>query len=198
MNYLAHLFLADDDPDALIGSLMGDFAKGHIDQTLPPAMRHGIRLHRRIDSFTDSHQVVQHSKRLIRPEYRRYAGILIDMFYDHYLARHWQDYSHESLDVFAEKVSRVVLSHMDRLPPSMKRSMTYMIRNDLLLSYREVAGIRRALRGIETRLKRPSGLRHATEDLALNYTAFGEDFFDFFPLLIDFVRQQNETDVAVD
>ncbi len=197
MNYLAHLYLAGDDPESFIGSLMGDFVKGAIDHSLPAAVRHAVWQHRRIDSFTDAHPTVLNSKRRIRPGFRRYAGILIDLYYDHFLAREWPQYSGVPLDDFAEGVYRVLELNHHRFPVAMQRSMSYMRGNGLLQSYRELSGIERALRGIETRLKRPSRLREAIVDLERNHTALGEDFSVFFPDLVGYVRQLDPCRSAV-
>lgn len=189
MNYLAHLYLAGDDPGSRIGSLMGDFAKGRIDPSLSCAVRQGIWLHRRIDAFTDAHPLVRRSKRRMRPEYRRYAGILVDLFYDHFLAAQWDRYCRHPLDVFARDVYRILRAHQHGFPEPMQRSMRYMREHDLLQSYREIAGIARALRGIEGRLQRPSRLREAASELEHNYRPLADDFADFFPDLIRHVRQ---------
>lgn len=189
MNYLAHLYLAGDDPQALVGSLMGDFVKGRIDPARPRAIRDGIRLHRRIDAFTDAHATVLHSKRRLHPDFRRYGGILIDVFYDHFLARDWSHYADKPLEPFVHRVYAIMSDHHDRLPSRMQRSMRYMVGNDLLLSYRDIDGIARALRGIETRLSRPSRLGEAVSELETHYGALRQDFKDFFPQLITFARQ---------
>ena len=189
VNYLAHLYLAGDDPEAFIGSLMGDFVKGAIDPALPPVLRHGVWLHRRIDSYTDAHPTVIRSKRRIRPGFRRYAGVLVDLYYDHFLARDWANYSDVPLDEFAQAVYRILDRHHHRFPARMQRSMSYMKENGLLQSYREISGIERALRGIETRLKRPSRLREATADLEHNHAALADDFAAFFPDLIRHVAK---------
>jgi acyl carrier protein phosphodiesterase len=189
LNYLAHLFLADDDPYSRIGSLMGDFAKGSIDAALAPAIRRGIVMHRRIDSFTDAHAIVARSKRRIRPEFRRYAGILVDLYYDHFLALEWSQYSAVPLEDFVQEVYRILRVHLDGFPAPMQRSIAYMTANDLLLSYGEIDGIGRALRGIEGRLKRPRRLRDGVQDLESNYALFAADFAAFFPQLIAYVRK---------
>lgn len=188
MNYLAHLYLSDDDADSLVGSLMGDFVKGRIDDGLPARVRDGVWLHRRVDSFTDAHPVVRRSKARIQPEFRRYAGILVDMFYDHFLARQWPDYASQPLEHFSRHVYRVFTDQQHTFPSRMQHSMAYMVKNNLLVSYREVAGIAHALAGIEGRLKRPSGLRHAATELHGNYADLFYDFSEFFPELIDFTR----------
>ena len=176
MNYLAHLYLADDDAESLIGSLMGDFIKGRVDERLPVGIRNGVILHRRVDTFTDAHPVVRRSKARIRPEFRRYAGILVDMFYDHFLARRWSDYASLPLEHFSHRVYRVLADGQHTFPSRMQRSMTYLIDHDLLMSYREVGGIAHALAGIERRLKRPSGLRHAASEAGQPLADLPPDF----------------------
>jgi acyl carrier protein phosphodiesterase len=187
MNYLAHLYLVDDDPESLVGSLMGDFVKGGVNPARPPTIRHAILQHRRIDSFTDAHPLVKRSKQRIHPEFRRYAGILVDMFYDHFLASEWRSYSETPLEEFAGFVYQQLIRHFDTLPPRMQSSMRYMVDNDLLVSYQTIDGIGRALRGVETRLRRPSRLGEAVSELENAYPMLCDDFRDFFPELIRFV-----------
>jgi acyl carrier protein phosphodiesterase len=189
LNYLAHLYLSDDDPESLVGSLMGDFVKGRVDPDLLPEIRWGVLLHRRVDSFTDAHAVFRRSKRRIRPEFRRFAGILVDLYYDHFLARQWTRYSAIPLEDFARSVYRILQERQHSFPATMQRSMSYMVTNELLQSYTELQGIERALHGIEGRLKRPSRLREAIVDLEQNHQALAGDFDTFFPDLIRFVRQ---------
>jgi len=122
MNYLAHLYLGQGSAQSLIGSLMGDFIRGHLDESLPLAIRQGIWLHRKIDAFTDAHPVFRASKGRLRPPLRRYAGILVDVFYDHFLARDWALYSSVSLRDFSWSVYRTLHSHHERLPTPMNRN----------------------------------------------------------------------------
>lgn len=191
MNYLAHLFLADDDTQSIIGNLMGDFVKGHIDESLNPQIRQAILMHRKIDAYTDTHAVVRRSKRRLRAEYRRYGGILVDLYYDHFLALHWSRYSAVALEDFTTYVYRLLRSHQTQFPAPMQRRVSYMIANDLLQSYRQIDGIRHALHGIEGRLKRQSRLSEAVLDLEVNYKALDTDFSTFFLELIDFASQLN-------
>src|ERR1051325_10142199 len=104
MNYLAHLFLAEDDPESLLGNLLGDFVKGAKKDDYPDSIRRGIELHRKVDRFTDAHRVVRSSLSLISPARRRFAGVLVDIFYDHLLAKDWQIYSSVPLATFSQKV----------------------------------------------------------------------------------------------
>lgn len=192
MNYLAHCYLADPHPDSLIGNLMGDFAKGPVDAALAPAIRQGILLHRRVDAFTDSHAVVKRSKRRIEPPFRRYGGILVDLFYDHFLACDWRRYSPLSLPNFSRSVYFTLAARYADLPARMRRSVAYMIAHDLLSSYREIAGVRRALQGVGGRLQRPIHLGDAVRCLQENYQALAADFAQFFPDLIEFTALQKQ------
>lgn len=184
MNYLAHLFLADDDDDSLLGALMGDFVKGPVGTEFSPRMRRAILQHRHIDSFTDQHPVVRQSKQRVSPRFRRYAPILIDMFYDHFLALFWRQYTEQSLPAFSARVYRLLNDRQHDLPDRMLRPMHYLAHYDLLGSYQHRDGIGRALQGIESRLRRPSDLGTAIQELDANFTGLSEDFQQFFPELI--------------
>lgn len=192
MNYLAHLYLADDHPDAVVGALAGDFIKGAIPLDLPPRMRHAVLQHRRIDSFTDSHPLVLRSKRRISPRFRRYAGILVDMFYDHFLACNWATYEARPLEDYAAMVYDIVADHPAPSPGRMSAAMGFMIEHNTLVRYRETQGIALALRGIETRLRRPSQLGEAIDELHHNYAELEQDFAGFFAALIQFVALDEE------
>ena len=191
MNYLAHLYLSDSDADSRVGSLMGDFVKGRVGDDFKPSVREGILLHRKVDSFTDAHPFIRQSKARISPGFRRYAGILVDIFYDHFLATRWHQWSDVSLDEFAGEIYGMLRERQDTFPESMQRSMRYMVSRRLLQSYREIGGVHDALRGIETRLKRPSRLGESVRELEQNYTALRSDFEQFFPLLVEFTQVQS-------
>lgn len=195
MNYLAHLYLAGPQPhpQALVGALMGDFVKGPVPTDYSHRLQQGIVLHRQIDAYTDAHPQVQRSRQRIRPDWRRYGGILVDMFYDHFLACRWQAYSTRPLPLFAAEVYRILTEHQPLLPERMQRSVTYMRDTDLLVSYRDITGIARALAGIERRLRRPSCLGQAAVELEQHYSGFGDDFAAFFPDLIAFVAQHESS-----
>jgi len=127
----------------------------------------------------------------MRPEYRRYAGILLDLFYDHFLAVKWSRYSHLPLEDFARRVYWILQTNQRDVMAPMQRSMNYMVSNELLQSYQEIAGIERALSGIEGRLKRPSRLSGAIAELEANYRDLEEDFVEFFPELTRYTQQLN-------
>ena len=193
MNYLAHLFLAEDHPDAKLGSLMGDFVKGPIADNYSPIMRRAIVEHRRIDSFTDQHPIVTECRARLDTRFRRYGGILIDMFFDHCLARQWEHYSSEPLTDFARRMYQTVEEHRHPLPGRMPIAMHYMIKYDSLVHYGTTEGIHRALQGIATRLKRPSALGDGINELTERPTEWQQAFHAFMPELIAVVQNARES-----
>jgi len=183
MNYLAHLYLAEQSREGLLGSLLGDFVKGRLDDRYPETVRRGIALHRAIDSFTDAHPLHLASRNRIGSQRRRYAGIIIDVCYDHFLCRHWTDYSSESLACFAGRVYDILGEHQDDLPGRLRRIAPYMIADDWLGSYSDLTNVGRALDGIAQRIARSNPLAGALTEIEANYTALDDDFRRFFPEL---------------
>ncbi len=196
MNYLAHLYLAEDSPHAVIGNLLGDFVKGSIGDAYPREIRKGIELHRKVDRFTDSHAVVRASLKLISPQRRRFAGVIVDMFYDHLLAKNWERYSTTPLRVFSQKVYGVLTDNHNLLPERLQHMLPYIIKEDWLTSYREIGAIDRALNRLSNRilkrLGRENSLLNAVEEFDANYQQLESDFHSFFPDLIDYVKKQGE------
>lgn len=191
MNYLAHLYLADDTPESLLGNLLGDFVKGAAAKMrYPPDVQFGIDLHRRIDAFTDAHDVVRQAKSLVSPARRRFAGILVDVCFDHFLARRWAEYHALELEAFAARVYGVLSERRDVLPDRLQRMLPVMIEQGWLTSYREVENVGRAINGISRRLKRENTLMHGVAELTANYATFEASFRAFFPELIEFVASQ--------
>lgn len=188
MNYLAHLYLAEDSPQSLLGNLLGDFVKGQSTEAYCDEIKKGIQLHKKVDIYTDSHPVVRESKRLISPINRKYAGIIVDVFYDHFLAKNWVNYSSVPLQEFTVKVYDILQSNQAILPESIKRVLPNIITKNLLMSYAEIPGINFALQRLSVRLKRENHLGRASEDLTDNYERFKVNFGQFFPELIDYVK----------
>jgi acyl carrier protein phosphodiesterase len=190
MNYLAHLFLAGPEPEALLGALMGDFVKGVLDQRYPAAVTRALALHRRIDTFTDAHPVTAASRARISPERRRFAGIIVDVSYDHFLARHWGEHAHEPLDAFTARVYALLEQHDALLPERLRLIAPRMAQADWLASYAQVESIHAALDRMSLRLKRENRLAGAGAELEANYAALEADFRAFFPDLVRFVQAQ--------
>ncbi len=191
MNYLAHMYLAGDSEESIVGNMLGDFVKGRIGDEFPPGVAEGIRTHRKVDAFTDLHEMVVRSKRLVSPERRRFSGIIVDLAFDHILAANWGDYSGVPLEDFVEKTYGVLAANTDLMPPRPRKILEVMIDEDWLGSYGGLEGIGRALDRIAIRLERRFGrgssLAGAAEEVALNYGALEENFRAFFPELITFV-----------
>lgn len=187
MNYLAHLHLGGPRPGQLLGSLYGDFVKGPLAGRFAAEVEAAILLHRRIDAFTDRHPLVRAACARFPVERRRYAGILLDLFFDHCLARHWDDYADEPLTGFSARVYRV-LDAEPQLPGRLAQIAPRMAAQDWLGSYREFAVLERVLLNMQRRLSRPEGLDGALIELERLYPALLEDFRRFYPELMAFAR----------
>ncbi|RFA26162.1 hypothetical protein CAI21_17690 [Alkalilimnicola ehrlichii] len=194
MNYLAHLYLGDNTDQALVGNLLGDFVKGRIDPAQwPPAMAQGILLHRLIDSFTDAHPIVIRSKSRFSSDRRRFAGIIVDVCYDHFLARHWHRFSAEPLPPFTARVYQALRHYHGYLPPRLRQIAPRMERENWLYSYRQFDTASFVLDRIAQRFKRPTPLQGAGQEAALHYEALEADFLAFFPDAICYARAKMTT-----
>jgi acyl carrier protein phosphodiesterase len=183
VNYLAHLFLAGDTAESLIGNLAGDFVKGRIGDEVPPAIAEGIRQHRRIDAFTDSHPSVAAFRRVLVPEHGHYARVIADVFFDHFLAAGFERYSAEPLDEFLSRVYAAIDPHRDQLPGDLGIVYPRMRDGEWLSSYQTIEGIRQALGGISHRLSRRPQLAPAVHFLSDRHTRAELErlFHEFFP-----------------
>lgn len=193
VNFLAHLCLADLHGICLPGSLLGDFAKGPIETLPTEELRLAVRLHRRIDSFTDQHELVRRSKQRLDPGLRHFRGVLVDLFFDHYLSLHWDCFHDRPLEEFCAAVYEQIGARRRELPSRMQRLIDSMIGHHLLGSYARIAGIRRALEGMSRRFPRPNPLGRGAEELERHYRELEGDFLEFFPLLVGFVERSVPT-----
>jgi acyl carrier protein phosphodiesterase len=189
MNWLAHLYLSDTDTEHRLGNLLADFVKGSARQRLGPGLRRGLECHKVIDFFTDMHPVVFRSKQRIGEPFRRFAGVLVDVFYDHLLARNWDSFAAVPLNAFTAEIYASFLSYSGELPERARGLLERLAREDLLGSYRTLAGIDLALQRIALRLDRPGLLDHAVDELSGQMAELESDFLEFFPQLIDHVKQ---------
>lgn len=187
MNYLAHLHLGGQRPGQLLGSLYGDFVKGRLQGQFAPEIEGAIQLHRSIDVFTDRHPLVDVALSRFSLTRRRYAGIVLDVFFDHCLARDWTLYADRPLALFISDVYRV-LSSERQLPERLAKIAPHMVANDWLGSYQEFEVLEQVLRGISRRLTRPEELAAAMQELRRLYEPLSEDFRLFYPQLQAFAR----------
>ncbi|NMG03194.1 ACP phosphodiesterase [Azoarcus taiwanensis] len=179
MNFLAHAWLAGDDPAHQLGGLMGDFVKGPLPAGLPTDIAAGVALHRRIDVFADGHPAFCRSRGRISPARRRAAGILVDMFYDHFLALHWSDFHPEPLPAFTARMYALMDAHHRMLPPRLAGQLPSMRKDDWLASYRSAEIVAFALDRMSSRLSRPEMLLGGAAELEKHYAGFEADFFEF-------------------
>lgn len=196
MNFLAHLYLSGDNQKIKVGNFIGDFVKGkNLAERFEPGIAKGIALHREIDWYTDRHPVVKESKDRLRPKYRHYSGVIVDVFYDHFLARDWEKYSTALLPDFAEDCYAVIQQHDAILPEDVKYILPYMIRGSWLVNYAKLEGIQRALSGMAKRTRFESKMEQSVEDLKTHYAAFGREFEIFFSELDIHCRQWIEAQI---
>jgi acyl carrier protein phosphodiesterase len=188
LNYLVHLFLAEPTPENLLGNLMGDFVKGRLDDAFPPGIRRGIELHRRIDSLAQRSPACRRSRTLIDPAFGHLRGIMVDIFYDHFLARNWSRHHPRPLEAFAREVYTLLEENFSRLPAGLQQVAPRMITHDWLVSYREPAVIGRVLQRIGTRLSRPNPLAHGVGELHRHYAELEADCNAFLAEAQAFVR----------
>jgi acyl carrier protein phosphodiesterase len=184
MNFLAHAYLSGEDEKLLVGNFIADFVKGKtaLDK-FDPEVKKGIALHRAIDSFTDIHPTVSLSKNRLREKYRHYSAVIIDVFYDHFLAKNWEDYHFQPLELYASHVYRIIDEHHPMLPDTVKDFFPYMVRGNWLLNYSKVEGISRALTGMSRRTPYESKMDQAPDELVRFYAEFESEFRSFFPEL---------------
>jgi acyl carrier protein phosphodiesterase len=185
MNYLVHFLLTGDDDELRLGDVLGDFVKGRVERFEHPGltgrMRTGIRLHRTIDTFSDRHPAVSRSKRILAPEYGRLSSVIVDVFYDHVLARRWVEYHPQPLAEYTRQVYRTLRGNLHRLPAPVHPLINAMSRGDWLRAYATQRGIERALQGMALRRPVAAGIGTAGHVLAEHFERFAADFDEFLP-----------------
>ena len=180
MNFLAHAYLSGNDENIIVGNFIADHVKGKAIERYTPQIKEGIILHRRIDEFTDSHPVFRKSAARLRNTYGRYAGVIVDMFYDHFLAKNWDDYSEIPIKKFTSGVYKVMMKHFLILPPKTRRILPFMATDDWLAGYAYIEGLDMALNGMSRRTNFNSGMEHAVVALKSDYELFKSEFRVFF------------------
>lgn len=187
MNWLAHIFLSKPNIESRLGNLLGDLVKGKDLEGLDQNLRKGVSRHYVIDKFTDNHTIVKSSKKRINRDYSKFSGILVDIFYDHLLAKNWSSYSTISLPDFAIEIYTSLQNYTGDIPPSARLTIEQMIDGDWLNSYQSLSGVKNALRRIDDRIQIRMGnkikLISAIPILEREYMNFDRDFQHFFPEL---------------
>ena len=186
MNFLAHIYLSGDHELIKIGNFMADGIRGKHFETYPVEIQKGIILHRAIDTFTDAHPIFRKSTKKLHQKYHHYAGVIVDVFYDHFLAKNWSTYSDEKLEDFIERFYKSLRDNYINLSERTKQIMPYMIEQNWLVSYQTVDGITGILTQMDQRTKNESKMRFATNELSEFYLEFEDEFTNFFQELILF------------
>jgi len=186
LNYLAHIYLSQNINSIEIGNFIADSVKGNTYLNYPKDIQKGIILHRRIDWFTDNDAIVKQSKKRLHQRYGHYKGIIIDIFYDHFLAKNWAAYSDVPLDKFTQEFYSLLNRNIELLPAGVQKITPYMIDNDWLTSYASLSGIERVLKGMNRRTDEKSQMHLSINDLKENYKEFEDDFILFFKKLCTF------------
>ncbi|WP_370103935.1 MULTISPECIES: acyl carrier protein phosphodiesterase [Flavobacteriaceae] len=190
MNYLAHIYLSGNNKMLTIGNFIADGIRGKKYKTYPIEVQKGILLHRQIDTFTDAHPTVRQSTKRLHENYGHYSGIIVDILYDHFLAKNWSKYSDVPLEDYAENFYQILTDNIEILPQRILKMMPHLISGNWLLSYATKEGIAKVLDGMNKRTKNRSQMNLATKELDLFYDEFEAEFTSFFEELIAFSEEK--------
>lgn len=194
MNFLAHLLLSENDGEARVGQVLADFVDASSIGTFSAGIQSGIRAHQRIDAFSDRHPAFATARRRLRPPYRRYGGVLLDVYFDHFLASAWERHGNGTdLPEFAESCYRTLHSYRDLPAERFRIAIDAMRRGNWLVGYASVEGVDRALRGVARRCRHENPLDSGASVLKANYESFRSDFEIFFPRLKAYARSMHGT-----
>ncbi len=180
MNFLAHIHLSGENEFIKIGNFMADGVRGKQYENFPPAIQKGILLHRAIDTFTDAHPIFRQSTKRLHSRYHHYAGVIVDMYYDHFLAKNWSNYNTENLNLYANTFYQSLLDNHTILTTKTQNLLPYMMEYNWLVNYQSISGLKRILTQMDYRTKNQSLMRFATEELITYYDEFETEFSLFY------------------
>jgi acyl carrier protein phosphodiesterase len=189
MNFLAHIYLSGDSKDILIGNFIGDYVKGKKITGYPEEVKQGIMLHRKIDSFTDSHMLTRSSKKIIAEKYGLYAGIVVDIYYDHFLSANWQMYSEIPLNDYISDRYRLLDSGSSIFPAGVKSWFPYFIKSNWLETYIHFNGLNMVFKRMSYRTSLPDHSEYAVSQLKQNYDLLKQNFIVFFTEMREMVQK---------
>lgn len=190
MNFLAHIYLSFDDEEITLGNFIADSIRANKFDHLPERVQKGIMLHREIDTYTDAHAIPKMSSKKLHKNFGHYSRVIVDIFYDHFLAKNWSKYSEVPLAIYVDDFYDLLEDNFEILPVGVKRMMPYMITDNWLFNYSKIEGIGRVLNGMNRRTKNKSKMNFAIIDLEEHYGAFEKEFTTFFEELIIFSKQK--------
>lgn len=190
MNFLAHIYLSFGDDEITIGNFIADSIPGNKIDHLPKRVQKGVLLHREIDTYTDLHAIPKISSKRLHKNYGHYSRVIVDIFYDHFLAKNWKQYSNIPLHLFVEDFYDLLEDNYAILPAGVQQMMPYMITHNWIYNYSKMEGIDRVLDGMNRRTKNRSKMNFAILDLEEHYQQFETEFTSFFDELITFSKQK--------
>lgn len=190
MNFLAHIYLSENKEFVTIGNFIADGIRGKQYKKFSKEIQIGILLHRQIDTFTDAHSIVRQSTKRLHENYSHYSGVIVDILYDHFLAKNWSQYSDVPLDLFVDEFYESLERNFVILPPRIQKMLPYMMADNWLLNYANIEGIQGVLNGMNRRTKNISGMDKATSELQTYYTEFEAEFTQFFEELRRFSHEK--------
>ncbi|MEN8797674.1 MAG: acyl carrier protein phosphodiesterase [Flavobacteriaceae bacterium] len=190
MNFLAHIYLSFEDDEITIGNFIADSIRSNNYRHLPPKIQKGILLHRAIDTYTDTHKIPKKSSKRLHRNYGHYSRVIVDIYYDHFLAKNWKQYCDKPLNKYVERFYDLLETNYDILPDGIRHMMPYMISDNWLLNYSKMEGIGRVLNGMNRRTNNKSKMNFAILDLESHYADFESEFTSFFEELILFSKQK--------
>lgn len=193
MNFLAHIYLSFEDEEITIGNFIADSIRGNNYKHLPERVQKGILLHRAIDTFTDAHPITRVSSKRLHSKYSHYSRVIVDIFYDHFLAKNWRAYSSTPLEPYVAWFYDLLESNYTLLPVGVQRMMPHMIADNWLVNYAKIDGIAKVLHGMNRRTQQRSGMNKAVVELREHYEAFESEFILFFGELESHALDQYHT-----
>ena len=188
MNYLAHLYLSGSNKDLVIGNFIADHVKGKAFLDYPKSIQNGILLHRKIDHFTDHHKLFKKNVSFLFPRFRHYSRVIVDMFFDHFLAAKWELYHPDSLDEFSSQFYQLMQDYPGNLPKKTKKILPIMSKYNWLLTYQSLEGLKDILFQMSQRTRFESNMTLSVLELEKNYSKISMDFNTFFGQLVSFVQ----------
>lgn len=188
MNFLAHLYLSPQKEEIILGNFIADAVKGKIFYSYSEGVQKGILFHREIDRFTDQHPIFKTSCERLYPKYFRYSGVIVDIYYDHFLAKFWNEYHDQDLKEFVARAYHLLIHNFKLLPPRSKRLLPFMIAQNWLVNYSNFKDLNRVFGGMSRRTNNHSRMDEAVDELKAHYLDFEREFRAFFPEIIKFTK----------
>lgn len=189
MNFLAHIYLSNNNDSMKIGNFIADSVPGRKYEDYPKQIQKGILLHRHIDTFTDTHQIWRKSKKLLVPYYNHYAAVIIDMYFDYFLAKNWHKYSEVPLEKYSTNFYKLLEDNFDILPAKIQNFYPIMVKENWLLQYQSLTGLKYILTQMDRRTKGVSKMSESWRQLVVYHQELENNFFEFFPLLEEEVKK---------